>query len=133
MLGGGDLSTACPRLSLRSFSSSVPPTLPSLLIRPMVIDKPVTDEANAEQRDGIWTRGRIRPRLPVFDLFWGLVFYFTQLSPGLLNFSRENQNHMGSIRLEKPKFLPVRRNVCLVNFWFSHQMTTKRQQIKTRL
>lgn len=118
--GGGTCQQHVPvSLSGASPLPFLPPLPPPLPIRPMVIDKPVTDAANAEQRDGLWTGGRVRPCLPVFDLFWGLhglVFYFTQLSPGLLNFSRENQNHMGSIRLEKPKFLPVRRNVYLVNF-----------------
>lgn len=54
--GGGTCQQHVP-VSLRSVSPSVPPTRPSLLIRPMVIDKPVTDAANAEQRDGSWTRG----------------------------------------------------------------------------
>lgn len=65
MLGGGG--------PVNNMSLSLPPPLPSLPIRPMVIDKPVTDAAKAEQRDGIWTRGRTRPCLPVSDLFWGLT------------------------------------------------------------
>lgn len=50
---GVDLSTAPPHLSLSLSGASplsLPPTPPSLLIRPVVIDKPVTDTADQKQQ-----------------------------------------------------------------------------------
>lgn len=115
---------------------SLPPTPPLLLIRLMVIDKPVTD--TAERAHGPRTWAVLWARSCVFDLFScfvRLVVYFAQLSPGLLNFSRENQNHMGSIHLHKPKFLPVRKNVCLVNSYFFSEkiITAQKKSNKTHL
>ena len=122
--GGGPVDSTSLSLSGAS-PLSLPPTPPSLLIRPAVMDKPVGGPAERKPR------ARTRP------VFWLYLYVFVCLfhvvsfacpSPGLLNFSRENQNHMGSIHQHKPKFLPVRKNVCLVNSCVSSQMIVAHKQ-----